>query len=319
MHVVIPAYQAASFLPDCLEGARRAGFRPQEITVVDDGSTDGTGEVARAAGVHLLAGPRRGAAAARNAGAQAAIEAGAEIFVFVDADVVMQEDARRVIAEVLAPGSETAAVFGSYDAFPAAPGLVSRFRNLLHRHVHLTNAGPAGTFWTGLGAVRRAAFKAVDGFDPVQKMMEDVKFGMALDRAGYRITLDPRLQGTHLKRWTLRGMIGTDLFDRAIPWSRLILDEGASLPSGLNTSLTARLSVLCVGLLVLTFVAAPFAPLSAALLAIMAIVGLTAANRLFLARLKREAGIGLALVSVPLLAVHYACGGTGYAWVRLTR
>ena len=94
MRVVIPAYQAEAVLPDCLNGAIRAGFEPHEITVIDDGSTDGTSEMARAAGVHLLTGPRRGAAAARNAGARAAIEAGAEILVFVDADVIMPGDGK---------------------------------------------------------------------------------------------------------------------------------------------------------------------------------------------------------------------------------
>ncbi len=317
-HLVIPARQAARYLPACLAGARRAGFAPGEITVVDDGSTDGTGGIARAAGVAVVAGPRRGAAAARNAGARAAGTAGAEILVFVDADVVMGAAARKVIAEILAPGSGISAVFGAYDDRPGAPGAVSRFRNLLHRHVHLENAGPAGTFWTGLGAVRRGAFDAVGGFDPDQRMMEDVKFGMALARAGHAIRLDPRLQGTHLKAWTLGSMARTDLLDRAIPWARLLLSEGAALPEGLNTAPAARLSVVCAGLLVWALPVAPLSPAGAAMLAGAACLVLAAANRAFLVRLRREAGPGLALLAVPLLAVHYACGGLGYAWARVT-
>ncbi len=49
-----------------------------------------------------------------------------------------------------------AALFGSYDDSPAAPGLVSQYRNLLHHFVHqqgafLDDTRPAHTFWTGCG------------------------------------------------------------------------------------------------------------------------------------------------------------------------
>jgi hypothetical protein len=50
------------------------------------------------------------------------------------------------------------ALFGSYDDRPAAAGVVSRFRNLLHHHTHTSQPGPACTFWAGCGAVRRERF-----------------------------------------------------------------------------------------------------------------------------------------------------------------
>ena len=42
---------------------------------------------------------------------------------------------------------------------PPRRGAVSRFRNLLHHHVHASSPGPAETFWAGLGAVRREALR----------------------------------------------------------------------------------------------------------------------------------------------------------------
>ena len=49
-------------------------------------------------------------------------------------------------------------------------------------------------------------------------------------RIGYCVS-HKQLQGTHLKRWTLRSVIWTDVTCRAIPWSRLILETNrAYLP-----------------------------------------------------------------------------------------
>ena len=109
------------------------------------------------------------------------------------------------------------AVFGSYDDAPADPHVVSRFRNLLHHHVHQQGAGPATTFWSGLGAIRRDSVRGRrrlrHGALPGREV-EDVELGMRLHARGARIVLDPELLGTHLKRWTLREMVRTDLMPR---------------------------------------------------------------------------------------------------------
>src|SRR5206468_4033243 len=99
-----------------------------------------------------------GPAAARNAGAA---RARGDVIVFVDADVAVRPDALGRIRAAFSSDPQLSAVFGSYDDDPAAAGLVSGFRNLLHHHVHHASAGPATTFWTGLGAVRHQTFLAV--------------------------------------------------------------------------------------------------------------------------------------------------------------
>src|SRR5207244_8179187 len=115
---------------------RRVLFRSDEILVVDDLQVPGP-------------------AAARNEGARRAT---GEVLVFVDADVVPHADAFRLIRGAFDGDPELVALFGSYDDAPPAPGAVSGFRNLLHHHVHQAGAGPAETFWAGLGAVGREAF-----------------------------------------------------------------------------------------------------------------------------------------------------------------
>ena len=60
---------------------------------------------------------------------------------------------------------------------------------------------------------------------------------MRLHAAGRRIVLDPAVRGTHLKRWTLRSMLRTDLAARGAPWVALRLERGGAGGGALNLAL----------------------------------------------------------------------------------
>jgi GT2 family glycosyltransferase len=314
--VVVPAHRAEGELGRCLDALLVAGAAPGEILVVDDGSDDGTGAAARARGVRVLRNDRaEGPAEARNRGARAAE---ADLLLFVDADVAVDAAARRRVLAAFAGDPELDAVFGSYDDAPPAPALVSRYRNLLHHFVHQHGREDAATFWTGLGAVRREAFLGLGGLDRAWQDVEDVEFGVRLRRAGGRIRLDRDLQGTHLKAWTLRSMLRTDLIGRAIPWSRLALFEGA--PSDdLNLSGAHRASAACVALLAAALPAAAVLPqgwrLAPLAVAALALLGFVLANRRFLGFLRRRRGLAFAAAALPFHALHYAAAILGFAWV----
>ncbi len=81
--VVIPAYNAERFLPRSLASVFAQTLPPQEVIVVDDGSTDGTGEVAAALGARVVRQENRGLAGARNTGIQ---HASGEWIALLDAD-----------------------------------------------------------------------------------------------------------------------------------------------------------------------------------------------------------------------------------------
>ncbi len=259
-----------------------------------------------------------GPAAARNAGAR---RCDGEILVFVDADVEVHPDALRRLRETLEREAGLAAVFGAYDERPAAPATVSRFRNLLHHHVHCTNAGPATTFWAGLGAVRREAFDAVGGFDAgryPRPSIEDVELGMRLHAAGRRIRLDPAVRGTHLKRWTLASMLRTDLGARGAPWVALRLERGGDGAGALNLSWRQRLAA-GSAVLALAAVLSGRGRLAAGALAAM-----VAPNAGFYARLLRLGGPRLALSGVPLHLLHHLTAAASLPagivlWARAAR
>ncbi len=228
----------------CLQALVASTCPPDEIIVVDDASTDASASLAVKLGarvLHLPDGPK-GPARARNHGAAAAQ---GDVLVFLDADVVSHPDTLGRIKTYLKNAPEVAALFGSYDADPPAPGLVSRYKNLLHHYVHQHGRAEASTFWAGCGAVRRDVFRAVGGFDEsyLSAAVEDIEFGSRLRRQGYHIRLCPDIQVTHLKRWTFFSLLSADIFRRAVPWSRLILRQG-HWPWDLNVDARSRLSAL---------------------------------------------------------------------------
>jgi hypothetical protein len=252
LSVIVPVHNGEPMLRESLP-ALRASDLPQErweLIVVDDSSTDGTSAVAArfADRVVRLQGLPRGPAHARNRGSEAAV---GEILAFIDADVCVHEDALRRFLEILAAEPDVVAVFGAYDLEPPARGMVSQYRNLLHHYIHARQAGEADTFWAGCGAIRRTAFLAAEGFDEERygrPQIEDIALGYRLRSLGHRILLRPEIQGTHLKRWTLGGMVRCDLLDRGIPWMRLLLDGGGVGSGSLNVRPTERWLTAAAGL-----------------------------------------------------------------------
>lgn len=191
------------------------------------------------------------------------------------------------------------------------PGLVSRYKNLLHHWTHQHAAAEASTFWTGCGAVRREVFEEVGGFDPAQAWLEDVELGYRLRAAGHRIVLDPTLQVTHLKRWTLRRLLASDVLHRAWPWTELA-HRYRYLPRDLNLDRSGRAS----GMLSLALAAALVVTVWtgwAAVVAAAAAGALAALNLPFYRFLARRGGLPFALGAVPLHWLYFMYGSVTYA------
>jgi glycosyltransferase involved in cell wall biosynthesis len=273
---IVPATNRPATLPRCLEAIARAAAPPEQLIVVDDAAL-------------------RHPALARNAGAR---QAHGDVLVFVDADVTVHPDAFLLIRRAFEGDRGLVALFGSYDDAPDAPSVVSTFRNLLHHYVHQQGAGPARTFWAGLGAVRRDAFEAHGGF--AEYPIEDIELGMRLSDNGARIRLDPAVQGTHLKRWSLWGMLRTDLLVRGIPWvGLLIAHRHSGSVTTLNLGWRHRWSALASLALVLALVLRRFW-VALAVLALLVIL-----NFDFYRFLTRRQGLPRAAAGVGLHVLHH--------------
>ncbi len=319
--VIVPVLDGAVTLGACLEALEASSFADFELLVVDDGSTDDSGEIARRAGARVLeTSGREGPGAARNLGARHSL---GEVLFFVDADCSVEPQTLARAAGVLQSQPEIDALFGSYDDSPSAPGLVARFKNLQHHFVHQQSEEIATTFWAGCGAIRRPVFERLAGFDTDRfgrPSIEDIDLGYRLRRAGGEIRLIKDLQVKHHKAWSFASVLRTDLLDRGIPWTLLML-EGQETGRDLNLDFRARASVVLALLLVLGLLLAPFWPRC---LLISAGAGLILLwlNARFYAFLLRRGGLPLMLSGVVLhwiyqlnCAVAYL-GGRFLFWRR---
>lgn len=262
MSVIVPVHNNASELLQCLEALANCESRECELIVVDDQSTETIRDIAEQHGARYFRTPRRGGPAlARNIGAKQAL---GEIFLFVDADVVVPRGTLHTVLRCFSDEPKVAAVFGSYDDAPACTDFWSSFKNLMHHRVHQESNPEAATFWAGCGAVRRQAFEGLGGFDAGKyrtPSIEDIELGLRLNRQKQTIRLLKELQVKHLKKWTARTVWQTDIFQRAVPWSRLILQTG-SAPDDLNLTWESRASAVLVAslaALVISLIACSFA------------------------------------------------------------
>lgn len=253
--VIIPVFNSKKLLRDTLLALKSSSRFPDELIVVDDGSTDDSAAVADEFGARVISLPNNlGPAVCRN---YAALLAQSEILVFLDADTCVHTGTLERMERHLEENQDLDAVIGSYDDTPSHPGICSQYRNLAHCYVHHSAHRSALTFWSGCGAVRRAAFLEADGFDERYRKpsVEDIELGYRMSDRGSRILLDPEICVTHAKHWTVWTSIVTDLVDRGIPWMVLLLNR-REVPDDLNITRKHRIATALTGAALICLLAA---------------------------------------------------------------
>ena len=315
LSVIVPVYNGGKNWTRVLAALNALQPAPREIIIVDDGSDDDSRNVALTRGFQVLstAKPRSGPAVARNLGAA---RAQGEILFFLDADVLVEPDAIARVTNAF-KDSCVSAIFGTYDDAPDDPAFVSQYKNLSHHYVHQTSNEQAASFWAGCGAIRRDLFRQLDGFSTTytRPLIEDIELGTRVRNAGGEIRLLKDLQVKHLKRWTLRSLIVTDIRDRALPWATLIAHQG-KLPTDLNLKISNRISALLCWLLLAAFAATIVSPLFwfGALTIVFALVALNFdLYRFFF----RKRGVWFTLRALPLHWLYYLYSSAAFAYVML--
>ena len=187
--VIVCAYNEEHYLGPCLKSLQAQSRPPDEIIVIDNASSDRTGQVARAvAGVRVVDEPRKGLVIARERGRQ---EAAGEVLVYVDADCRAPRTWLARIERRFARDPSLIALSGNYRFYDW-----DWWGRALLRAYELT-LGPAThvlvkyilrigvVFYGGNFAVRRDALVAIDGFDTsIEFHGEDTNLGRRLSRVG---------------------------------------------------------------------------------------------------------------------------------------
>ncbi len=230
--VVIAAYNAAALLPETLAAVGAQTLAPDEVIVVDDGSTDETSTRARSFGAHVISTPNRGVSAARNTGIAAAA---GDWIALLDADDLWHPEklARQAQAVSLAP--DVAAVTCDHYQF-RGDGEITLASLLASRRARLDALSPQRlapdvarldsmglrlmsigmAFFPSTLLVRRDLALAAGGFDESMRRCEDYEFLLRLLAQGDLLVVESALMGYRMHGSSLsndaeemnRGLIG---------------------------------------------------------------------------------------------------------------
>lgn len=174
--VVIPLYQKRHRIEACLASVRSQTLQPQEVIVVDDGSTDGGGELVKEIGggwVRYVRQANQGVSAARNAGVKLAR---ASHVAFLDADDTWRENHLQTLS-ALATRHPDAAILGTgwlekwrppHDDAIGPGDTVIDLEFYLKRTVE--NFTP---FWTSAVGIRKSAVRTDELFPIGSRVAED--------------------------------------------------------------------------------------------------------------------------------------------------
>ncbi|GAB4375670.1 MAG: hypothetical protein Kow0062_14970 [Acidobacteriota bacterium] len=186
--VIIPAWNRAATIAGAVDSALRQTVAPCEVLVVDDGSTDGTAEIAgqRSAAVRVVRRPRGGVSAARNRGLA---EARGDLVLFLDSDDRLAPDA---LERGLAALDETLTmlVFSArrLDADDRDLGVWTKpGRSRFYSVAGLL--GDERRFAQVFGLARPGALRAAGGFDETLRRSEDWELLLRLVALGHRIAV----------------------------------------------------------------------------------------------------------------------------------
>jgi len=198
--IVVPARNEKDLLPSCLQALRAQDYEcPLEIIVVDNGSSDGTGDVARAFGVTVVTESRHGYVHALASGFAAAT---GDIVATTDADTMppphwistlVNEYDRR--PDVVAVGGEV------YFREPNWKGWLFT-RCILPPLNRWDRGNPKGAhLWGANFSVRRAVFERAGGWNMKFNLQCDTELSERLRRFGRVVLLDHLAVSTSCRRW----------------------------------------------------------------------------------------------------------------------
>lgn len=199
--IVIPVYNGTHTIDACLQAAGAIDWPRFEVIVVDDLSTDGTGEkIARHPVRHITLSKKGGASGARNAGVDAAK---GEFVFFIDSDCVPPKDLLQKAARALREEGADVVIGGTYTPLAHDHGLFSSFQSVFVNYSETKYREP-DYIATHAMLMPMSVFRNHGRFDEhFLPILEDVELCHRWRRQGVRLVMRPELQVGHIFRFSL--------------------------------------------------------------------------------------------------------------------
>lgn len=192
--IIVAAFNGEKFLAETLTSAFAQDYEPVEVVFVDDGSQDGTGEIAQSFPVRFVRQENLGLPSARNTGLEIAR---GEFIAFLDDDDIL-------------PSNKVSLQAGHLIEHPEVGCVLGRQEWIIEEGVeapHLQRDpvfGDLGGVPMGSAMIRRGILEDLAGFDPTYRYAEDRDLFVRLREHGVEIAVLPeivlhrRLHGTNM-------------------------------------------------------------------------------------------------------------------------
>lgn len=181
--VVIPVYNGERFMGEAVQSIQQQNYQPLEIIVVDDGSTDGSAEIAAGLDVRYFYQPNSGLPAARNKGLQMAR---GDIITYLDVDDLWSDDKLRLQLAHLKRDAAAEIVLGHTQLVQ-----VVGFEDGKHKGREWST--PTLAMSMGSASFKKAVFDKVGTFDERQRYCDDLDWFMRARELGIRILVHPEV------------------------------------------------------------------------------------------------------------------------------
>lgn len=258
--IIVPAYNCAHFLPEALDSILAQQYPNIEVIVVDDGSSDGSAEIAEAYGspVKVIRQKNQGPAAARNRGVR---ESRGEYLAFLDGDDVWLPGKLLAQLEYFASHKEVGIVYGNFkrwrmneagdyppkEAFITSEqngGIVDRESGWIYHQLLLDSIICIIT-----AVIPRSLFETLGGFDESLRVGEDYDFWLRASRLvqAHKLARDVALYRTNNSSTT---HITRPINYEQVVLLRVVEKYGLASPNGVAISekqIRARLFKLAFG------------------------------------------------------------------------
>ncbi len=222
--VVIPNYNSADTVEECLSAAFASKYGNFEVIVVDDFSSDNSVEVIRKYPCRLICLEKHsGTSIARNTGAK---ESTGEFIFFTDADCLLLKDTLSRINKALSDVDADTVIGGTYTRIPYDNNFFSIFQSVFVNYSETKNIENPDYIAAHAMLINAQTFMDSGGFpEDFMPIIEDVEFSHRLRRSGCRLLMVPDIQVRHIFNFSLIRSL-PNAYRKSSYWNMYSLSSG---------------------------------------------------------------------------------------------